>query len=345
MSVITITPNLKDQFNSLATHPLQSWQWGQFRKKTNVEIIRLARVFGSQPVEAIQMSVHTIPHTPFTIGYIAKSGIPTKAMFAKLIEIGSAKKCILIKLEPNVEKIHAEMPKTISYKNRLYEINSSPHPLFTNFTFILDLTQTEEELLKNLHPKTRYNIKVAQKHSVLIEEDNSEKAFDTYISLTSETTKRQHFYAHDENYHRLMWQSLYPEKIAHLLTASIVHNGRKQILTTWVVFLFGGILYYPYGASTQTFKNTMASNLMMWEAIKFGKRMGAKQFDMWGSLGPNPDINDPWYGFHRFKAGYGPLVVEFVGSFDLILSPSLYRLYNLVFSARTKFLSLRSYLR
>ena len=210
------------------------------------------------------------------------------------------------------------------------------HPLFTKYTFQLDLTKSEEELLKNMHPKTRYNIRVAQKHDVITEEDNSGKAFEEYLRLTNETTKRQGFYAHDENYHRLMWQTLKilnPDKLtAHLLLAKFRppnSDVRPLVLAAWVLFVFGDTLYYPYGASSSEHRETMASNLMMWEAIKFGKKLGLKTFDMWGSLGPNPDKNDKWYGFHRFKEGYGPKLVEFVGSYDLVINPFLYELYKI----------------
>lgn len=73
----------------------------------------------------------------------------------------------------------------------------------------------------------------------------------------------------------------------------------------------------------------MANNLMMWEVIRFGKKQGAKLFDLWGSLGPEPDQRDPWYGFHRFKQGYGAELVEFVGSYDLIINKGEYGLYTL----------------
>ena len=56
--------------------------------------------------------------------------------------------------------------------------------------------------------------------------------------------------------------------------------------------------------------------------------MGCKIFDMWGSLGPVPDTRDPWYGFHRFKEGYGAKLVEFVGSYDLVIKPTIYQLYK-----------------
>ena len=85
----------------------------------------------------------------------------------------------------------------------------------------------------------------------------------------------------------------------------------------------------------------MASNLICWQAILFGKKMGCKSFDMWGGLGPDADPNHPWYGFHRFKLGYGADLVESVGSWDLIVNPGLYQGITLADSIRWKLLRLR----
>ena len=95
-----------------------------------------------------------------------------------------------------------------------------------------------------------------------------------------------------------------------------------------MVFLLNGILYYPYGASTRDDKNVFASNLMMWEVAKWGKGKGAKLFDLWGSPGPDPKPTDKWIGFHKFKEGYGAKLVEFVGTYDLVINPVLYWLYR-----------------
>jgi len=110
----------------------------------------------------------------------------------------------------------------------------------------------------------------------------------------------------------------------HLLKA--IYN--KETLAAWILFVLGNTLYYPYGASSIKYREVMASNLMMWEAIRFGKRLNLKKFDMWGALGPNPNVKDPWYGFHRFKEGYGPDLVEFIGSYDLVINPFMYRIYK-----------------
>ena len=325
--------NLKDKeaFNRLALHPLQSWEWGDFRKMSGLEIIRLGKYTNNKLTETAQITIHPIPFVKKTIGYFPKGRLPSYEMLQELVIIGKEHNCIFIKLEPNI---------TINNLSK-FLIHKSPHPLFTKYTLQLDLTKSEEELLKNMHPKTRYNIKVAQKHGVVIAEDSSEEAFANYLRLTFETTKRQKFYAHDEKYHRLMWETLKKSGIAHLFTATYLYEGRKHILASWVVFLFNGVLYYPYGASSERFRNTMASTLLMWEIIRFGQKRGAKIFDMWGALGPDPNPADPWFGFHRFKMGFSPKPVEFIGSYDLVIDPALYRFYNLGHRMRNLFLRIK----
>ncbi len=301
------------------THPLQSLEWARFREKLGTKVIKTD--FG-------KITIHKIPKTNFTIGYFAKGQIPDKKITDRLYEIGEEQNSIFIQIEPNIKysKGSEDKLKRLGFKN-------SAHPLFTKYNFILDLTKSEDQLLKNMDPKTRYNIKVAQKHGVKVLEETSDKGFEEYLKLTKETTKRQKFYAHSEKYHRLMWESL-KNKIAHLFVAKY----KNKILTTWIVFVYKDTLYYPYGASSDENRETMASNLMTWEVIRWGKKKGLKKFDMWGALGPNPSEKDPWFGFHRFKKGYGPQLIEYVGSYDLIIKPFFYQLYKIANKIRWLFL-------
>ena len=315
-------------------HPLQSAEWGLFREKTGVRVVR---------ADGLQLTIHPIPHTKYTIGYAPKGPNINKKMLDALFTIGKKENCIFIQLEPNIEK---KSSKKYNFKNLV----SSSRPLLTKYTFILDLTKSEDGLLKNMHSKTRYNIKLAEKKGVKIVEDNSDNAFEEYLRLTKETTQRQKFYAHSEKYHRLMWetlriqnskfkiQNLDKNKLTeHLLKAT--YNG--EVLVTWIVFVLGDTLYYPYGASSNEHREVMASNLMMWETIKFGKKLGLKRFDMWGALGANPDSKDPFYGFHKFKEGYGARHVEFIGSYDYVLKRKLYLAYNILNNIRWLILKLK----
>ncbi len=342
MLIREVRPEEKDQFNAFATHPLQTWEWGEFREKTGLEVVRMGVYEGNMLKAAYQFTLHPIPKLPYTVGYMPKSPAPTPEILQAIAEFGIKKQTIHMKFEPNVyAKVdnYANTQNILSLEKMYLDHGCvRGRPLFTKYSFILDLTKSETDLLNLMKPKTRYNVNIAQKKGVVIEEDNSEEAFEEYLKLTFETTRRQGFYAHDRGYHETMWQSLKPSGMAHLLKA--VYDGKT--LVTWIVFICNGVMYYPYGASSSQHRNVMASNLMMWEAIKFGKRIGCSKFDMWGSLGSNPNPQDSWIGFHRFKEGYGPDLMEFIGSFDLIINRPLYQLYTIADKLRWKYLKLKA---
>lgn len=302
------------EFNGNSTHPLQSWEWGEFREAWGNKVIRLSN---------FQIIFSKIPFTPFTIGTVIRGPKITKKDIAEVKEIAKSQNAVFVKFEPNIlydEKLENEIKSFGLIKGRR---------LFTPTSFWIDLTKSEEELLKSFHPKTRYNIRLAEREGVDVSEDNSDKAFEKYLQLTNETSKRQGFYAHTEKYHRLMWKYLKPSSITHLLTAKY----KGEIITTWILFAFKNFLYYPYGASTDKYKNVMANNLMMWEAIKLGKKLNLKTFDLWG--------REEGKGFTKFKEGYNPKVVTFIGTWDLPTS-FLYRPYRLAEGLRWKILRLIS---
>lgn len=335
MDFIDVSEEHREKFNNAVTHPLQSFEWGEFRISTRVQVVRRA---SSDFKRAYSMTLHKIPKLPYYIGYIPKSDFPDKEMLTDIKEQAKKHKCVYVQLEPNVLKATNSQLKA---KN----IRESFHPLFTKYSFVLDLTPTEEELLKNMHSKTRYNIRVAEKHEVKITEDNSEKGFQTFLKLYEETTTRQKFYAHTPLYHQKLWEILSSKnetRSANNLSYHLLHAVfNKKILTSWVLFSFKDTLYYPYGASSREHREVMASNIIMWEAIKLGKKLGLKKFDMWGALSENPDHKDPWYGFHKFKMGYGAKLTEFMGSYDLVVMPKMYEVVKLADTARWAFLNLK----
>ncbi len=322
----------KENFNKTSLHPLQSWEWGEFRKEWGNKVVRFP--FG-------QIIFSKIPLTKLKIGTFIKGPKPTQKMIQTLKRLGKKENALFIKLEPNVivnsKFKFQDLKLQTRNERRIIKLLEDNHfvkgkTLFTPTSFWIDLTKSEEELMQNFSSKTRYNIRLAQRHEVKITEDNSDLAFEKYLELTRETVKRQSFYAHTEKYHRLMWKHLHKipisksqEPIARLLTAKY----KGEVITTWIVFVWKDFLYYPYGASSYKYKNVMANNLMMWEAIRFGKKLGLKTFDLWG--------REEGKGFTKFKEGYNPQIVEFLGSWDLITSP-YYKLYKIVESLRWQIL-------
>lgn len=307
--------------DSIATHPLQTTYWKNFRKEWGNEVLETP--WGI-------LTIHKLPLINYKLAIFEKGPKPNQEMLKGLKDIAKQNNIIFIKLEPNVGWELPISNSQFSTKSQLINLLKQNGAVrgkrfFTQTTFWIDLTKSEEELLKNFSSKTRYNIRLAQKKGVGVKEDNSDKAFERYLDLTKETTKRQGFYAHTERYHRLMWKYLHG-KIAHLLTATY----KDEVITTWILFKWKHFLYYPYGASSEKHKEVMANNLMMWEAIRFGRRHKLKTFDLWG--------REEGKGFTRFKEGYDPKVVEFLGTWDLVINKPIYYIYKIAEHVRWKIL-------
>lgn len=318
------------QYNMRVKHPLQSFEWGEARKKQGIEVARFGEFEADELRNSYQMTLHNLPKLPYRIGYIPKSTVPSTELLEYLIDFGKKEKLIFIKFEPNV--IAKDSNEILQISN----LKESPNALFPKWTLQLGLQKAEEELLSNMKPKTRYNIRLAQKKGVIVKEMTTDEGFEIFSKLYFETTARQKYHGHDQNYHKILFEGL-RNNIAHILIAFYENIP----LAAFELFLFNNILYYPYGGSSLLHRNVMGANLLMWETIKFGKINNATTFDMWGSSAPDYKENDPWAGFTRLKEGYGSEFVEFVGSYDLVLNKPLYELYNKIYKLRDIFLKLK----
>ena len=79
----------KNIFNRLAIHPLQSWEWGEFRQSQGNKVIRIGTYEKDQLKQVFQITLHfpQIPHTsqiPYSIGYLPKSSFPSLEVLEKL---------------------------------------------------------------------------------------------------------------------------------------------------------------------------------------------------------------------------------------------------------------------
>lgn len=321
-------------WNKLAAHPMQSWQWGEARRKMGIEVLRIGQYNGTKLEHVFQMTLHPVPYTGYKIGYLPRSFFPNPEAVDYLVDFGTKRGVISIKMEPNVQVSAAETPRLVKYVEEDSRVVTSPAPLFPEWTQTIDLSKTEEELLKQMKPKTRYNARLAEKKGVTVHEMTSDAGFETFIKLYFETTKRQHYHGHNESYHRTVFNELKAGGISHILIAE--YEGTP--LAAYELFLFNNVLYYPYGGSSLEHKEVMAPNMIMWKAIQFGKKHGATSFDLWGSLPSDYDSNHMWAGFTRFKEGYGAEFTQMIGSFDIVIRPLMYKAFTAAQKIRERLL-------
>lgn len=340
MIIRAVNGSERDQFNAVATHPLQTWEWAEFRRQTGVEVERLG-VFddSGKLAEGMTITFHKIPVIGGSAGYFPKGAQPSEATLNAVKAIGQKHNALFVKLEPNLmypagsEAYYKDVVALIEKKNGV-----PGQTLFTPYTFVLDITSPIEDIFNNCKSKTRYNIRLAKKKGVTIVEDTSEQGMEDYLRLLAETTERQGFYAHGPEYFRTMWKTIGGGGMMRILKAVY----EEKVITVWILFVLNGVGYYPYGASSREHRDVMANNLMMWEALMLAKREGCTSFDMWGSLGPEPDPKHKWYGFHRFKEGYGGVLMKSIGTYDLVINQPMYQIFSIGNALRWAWLRLRA---
>ena len=290
---------------------MQAWAWGEFREKMGN---RVSRVTGDSQYQIIWSKLYWLP---VWFGYVPMGPCPTQGDLDLLRQEAVKNSAIGIRMEPNVRR-----GELSNFQFSIFNQFLKPgRKLFKPKTFWVDLTKSEEEMLALMHPKARYNIRLAMKHGVTVKEDAV--GLSDYVRLMfGKTTKRQKIYAHTEKYHR----QLAKQDFVRLFSAE--YHGKP--IAAWMVFVWKDSAYYAYGAFDDQYRQVMAPVLGLWEIIKWAKTHGYKQLDLWGA--------EEGRGFSRFKEQFGPREVEMVGTWDLPVNLWGYRLFRMAEEVRWKIL-------
>ncbi|PZM84911.1 hypothetical protein DLH72_02655 [Candidatus Gracilibacteria bacterium] len=166
----------------------------------------------------------------------------------------------------------------------------------TPYTAIIDLKKSEEEILAEMKPKGRYNIRLAEKKGVKVSEfPKTEQNIKIFYDLMMQTTSRDNFFGNTLNYYKIFLKSIESSK---LLFAEYEGN----IIAAGIFTYEQKIAIYYYGASTsdKNFRNLMAPYLLQWEAIKIGKNLGCEIYDFLGIAGEGEE-NSSLAGVTDFK--------------------------------------------
>ena len=316
----------KTSSNRISAHPLQSYAWGEFRRQTGNEVITKGVFEKDKLVQSLQITLHQVPQLNWRIGYFPKGHLPDEAQMKALKQIGQENNLVMIKLEPNISK-PADEPTNKGWQtidSFLRQHGCRPgRRLFTQYSFLLDLTKTEDELLAKMHPKTRYNILLAKRKGVEIK-FLEPIDLDSVWPLFTETAGRDGFRIHPKE-HYINLLNLKGDGLKVFLAAAYFEN---QPLAANIMVDFNDTRTYLHGASSSLNRNLMAPYLLHWELMKEAKDNGLKFYDWWG-ITPNDDPKNPWAGITRFKKGFGGEVVSYPGTFDYVLNPFRYFIYKL----------------
>ena len=297
--------------NEIVNHPMQTFEWGEFRRSQGDQVIRVGFDDQETLTEGFQFFIRPLGETQCKMGYLPKGSLPDECQLELLRKIGRDNQCVAIKIELDV-------PETENLREFLLAQGCHPaRSIFSENTFQIDLTLSEEELLMRMHPKTRYNIHLAQRKGVRVAVDNSEEALETFLALLEETKSRQKFEAPAPDYYRRFWDIFKPSGMVHLIKAL---RG-NEVYAMAMIFIFKNKIYYPHGVSTRRNRELMASNFLMWEVIRFAKQNQCTIFDAWSASDfENLQEGVGRWGADRFLLGFGARLIKLAGSYDLIFN-------------------------
>lgn len=338
----------------------QSFEWGEILSREGKETEKLAVMDNEEIVALALVEYHSLPfgwryafcpRGPVVSG---KWKVESKKLYELFIKYLSEKNCIFFRIEPDdsswfhpacrqagVHSLPCSDAKHLlrgSQFQKVIDINPRA-------TVVLNLKQSEEELLKKMHSKTRYNINLAERKNLRVDE---EKNYSVFMKLMADTAKRDGFRLHPAEHYEKVLASPMVKQITiypHTNPGEIgvgVYNG-EQAIAVGVFIGFGGTFTYLYGASDYENRQFMAPYLIQWQGIKIGRELGFDFYDFFG-IAPavvkseklkveseyEYDKNHQYAGVTRFKLGFGGAPKESAGTMDLILSPMKYNLYRLM---------------
>ncbi len=333
----------------------QSWAWGDILIAEGKKVERLAVVENGDRVALAQVVYSDIffgwqygfcPKGPVIDGTSIKNN--EERIYVSLVDYFNKKQILFLRIEPD-----SIIPNSKFQIRHTIDINPSA-------TLLLDLTKTEEELLASMHPKVRYNLRLAEKKNLEI---RNEKNLGVFWNLMNKTGSRDKFGLHSKkHYEQVLYSPIISQYTAYL----------GDVPVACAVFVrFGNTFTYLYGASDYEYRNLMAPYLLQWKGFQTGKSLGCTKYDFFGvaprchseqveeSLSQLPNrqgsfgvlthqddknageyVYNPkhqYAGVTRFKLGFGGQSEQAPGTYDLVIDIKKYLVYNLLRKLRRLF--------
>jgi lipid II:glycine glycyltransferase (peptidoglycan interpeptide bridge formation enzyme) len=199
-------------------------------------------------------------------------------------------------------------------------------------TVVVDIAPALEQVLASMKSKTRYNVRLAAKKGVQVQEGGLEE-LDAWYSLYEETARRDRIGIHARAYYEGLMRAGADSSSAGPVVRLLLARHEGKLLAGNIVAFWRSRAAYLYGASSGEGRNLMPTYALQWEAMRLAKLAGCTTYDLFG-VPPRPDPSHPMFGLYQFKTGFSDCVLERWGTWDAPFSPVPYWLYRSAEAAR-----------
>jgi lipid II:glycine glycyltransferase (peptidoglycan interpeptide bridge formation enzyme) len=297
---------------------LQAVEWLAFQKSLGHKVWRLDDGFIKANIirhdVRLGQNYLYIPYGPELNLDMAQQGLRNEITHFRdaLRDIARSEKSMFVKLEST-----HDLAVELMYRNGM-KLKKSYHHIQPMRTTVVDLTKGSDELLDTLHHKHRYNISLAERKGVTVEESRDVESFWALVKATAERDK---FRPHPMLYYKKLLNFFADPDGALRTRLYLAHYGGAPVAGV-LMMEYGKTVHYLHGASDREHRSVMAPHMLHWSLIQQYRERGFKAYDFWGVDAQK------WPGVTRFKLGFGGALVEYPGSFDIVLKRLWRWLYN-----------------
>lgn len=214
-----------------------------------------------------------------------------------------------LRIEP-----HLEAPGPRLLKNW----SKSPVNLTPEHTLLVSLKDGPEAWLARMHPKTRYNLRLSQRHGVTVRSAETVADVRAFYSLFEETATRNGFFSEPLSFFINLYATLVPRGMAEFAVAE--HEGR--MLAAFVLIYAGRRATYLYGASSTVGRECMPNHALHGYAMQQAFDRGCEEYDLYG-YDPFGSPDHLYAGISRFKVGWGGERRSWMGARDYVFYDAL----------------------
>ncbi len=327
----------KETFNTFIAshdkgHVLQSWEWGEVKARGGWQPLRLVvREDDDTIIAAISLLKRPLPLKMGSLFYAPRGPVMDigrqdvwEVLFNAVAKVAKEHNALFCKIDPDVPSSDELWAKRIKSAGFVPCDNGEGFEgIQPRHVFRLDINPDEETLLANLHQKTRYNLRLAEKKGVEVKAGASRGELPDFYRLLSETAERDRFLIRPYSYYEHFYDYLVPAGLGELF---MVYYENEPVAGA-LAFKMGKKAWYIYGASSNAHRNVMPNYLMQWRMIQWAKACGCTMYDFRGVPGDVPPEH-PLYGLVKFKKGFGGDYVHFIGEYDLPYRRGTYGFYR-----------------
>ncbi len=294
---------------------LHSWNWGDFHEKLGKRVYRIG-IFENNLMVGCALVVKEEAKRG---SYFAISGGPivnwekineAKTLVSYIKRLATAESCVFIRLRPQILDSNEtrEVFRSLGFK-------LSPMHLTADLTLQVDLSQAEDELLKNMRKSTRYEIRKSQKLGIKLKKSQDANDIKNFHKYHIELAKKHDFVPFSFKFLYQQFKVFSKNDQALLFHA---FKGNNLLASAFVIF-YNKEAVYHYGISTEANSKLPGSYACQWEAILEAKKRGMERYNLWG-VASKGEKSHRFSGVSLFKRGFGGSEVNYLPAHDLPLN-------------------------